>query len=190
MGEDGPLGWVPVEGRRSLPFALVHGESLVAAASWALGEAEVTLFDATVPFDEVRRSARPLVLHDPLCPLTPVAFLRDAVERSAETDEVVVGFRPVTDTVKRTDGDRLGATVDRAGLREVTSPVVVPARVLGQLGEPEGAQLLHGGDLSALVAALAPLSQLVWLEAPALGRRVREVDDLPALEALSRASSA
>jgi 2-C-methyl-D-erythritol 4-phosphate cytidylyltransferase len=190
MGEGGPLGWVPVEGRGSLPFALVHGESLVAAASWALGEAGVVLFDASVPFDEVRRSGRSLVLHDPLCPLTPVDFLRAAVERSEEADAVVVGFRPVTDTVKQTDGDHLGATVDRTDLREVTSPVVIPARVLGGLDGPDGAEVLHGGDLAALVAALAPSSELVWLEAPALGRRVHDEADLPDLEAISRASSA
>jgi hypothetical protein len=37
------LGWVPLEGRGSLPFALVHGESLVAAASWAVGDAGIQL---------------------------------------------------------------------------------------------------------------------------------------------------
>jgi 2-C-methyl-D-erythritol 4-phosphate cytidylyltransferase len=190
MGEELPLGWVPVEGRGSLPFALVHGESLVAAASWALGEAGAALFDASVPFEELRHSGRTLVVHDPLCPLTPVDFLREAVRRSAEAEAVVVGYRPVTDTVKHTDGDRLGATVDRAGLRAVTSPVVIPATVLARLDGPAGADVLHGGDLAALVAALARLSEPVWLEAPALGRRVRDAADVPDLEALSRASSA
>ena len=35
-----PLGIVPTDARGSLPFALVHGESLVAAASWADVEAQ------------------------------------------------------------------------------------------------------------------------------------------------------
>jgi 2-C-methyl-D-erythritol 4-phosphate cytidylyltransferase len=179
--EQAPLGWVPVEGRGSLPFALVHGESLVAAASWALGEAGIVLFDASVSFDQVRRSGRALVLHDPLCPLTPVDFLLEAAERCAETGAVVVGFRPVTDTVKRTEGDRLGATVDRADLRAVASPVVVPADVLA------GLERLDTTDLPALVAALAATTDLVWLEAPALARRVRDESDLADLEALSRA---
>src|SRR6476646_7893179 len=117
MDEDRPLGWVPVEGRGSLPFALVHGESLVAAASWALGEAGVALFDASVTFEQVRESGRTLVLHDPLCPLTPVDFLVEAVALGEATGAVVAGFRPVTDTVKRSDGDRLGETVDRTDLR-------------------------------------------------------------------------
>jgi 2-C-methyl-D-erythritol 4-phosphate cytidylyltransferase len=184
MGEDQALGWVPVEGRGSMPFALVHGESLVAAASWALGEAGVALFDASVSYDQVRRSGRALVLHDPLCPLTPVDFLREAIERSEETDAVVVGFRPVTDTVKQVDGDRLDATVDRAGLREVTSPVVVPARVLS------GLERLDSADFPRLVATLAGVAELVWLEAPPLGRRIHDEADLPDLEALSRATSA
>jgi 2-C-methyl-D-erythritol 4-phosphate cytidylyltransferase len=183
MEDDGPLGWVPVEDRGSLPFALVHGESLVAAASWALGEAGVVLFDASVTFEQVRRSGRALVLHDPLCPLTPVDFLREAVERASETDSVVVGFRPVTDTVKQTDDGRLGATVDRATLRAVTSPVVVPARVLA------GVEQLDTTDFPALVAALAEDGEIAWLEAPALGRRVRDEADLGDLEALSRAAA-
>jgi 2-C-methyl-D-erythritol 4-phosphate cytidylyltransferase len=182
--ENGPLGWVPVEGRGSLPFALVHGESLVAAASWALGEAGVGLFDATVGFDQVRRSGRSLVLHDPLCPLTPVEFLARAAARSEATGAVVVGFRPVTDTVKVLDGDRLGATVDRTSLRRVTSPIVVPAGVLAGLDH------LDVTDFPALVAELAQGAEVDWLEAPPLSRRVRDEDDLVHLEALSRAEGA
>jgi 2-C-methyl-D-erythritol 4-phosphate cytidylyltransferase len=184
MGEEEPLGWVPVEGRGSLPFALVHGESLVAAASWALGEAGVVLFDASVTFDQVRESGRALVLHDPLCPLTPVDFLQDAVARCEETGAVVVGFRPVTDTVKRLQGDTLGETVDRTGLRAVTTPVVVPAAVLATL------ERLDASDFPALVATLASHGEIAWLESPPLSRRVVDVADIADLEALSRAQGA
>jgi 2-C-methyl-D-erythritol 4-phosphate cytidylyltransferase len=179
-----PLGWVPVEGRVSLPFALVHGESLVAAASWALGEAGILLFDATVPFDEVRRSGRALVLHDPLCPLTPVDFLAEAAARAEESGAVVVGFRPVTDTVKIAGSGELGATVDRTGLRAVATPVVVPASVLERV---EG---LDSSDFPALVEMLAAHAEILWLEAPPLARRVRDEHDLADLEALSRAEGA
>lgn len=185
MGEQEPtpLGWVPVEGRGSLPFALVHGESLVAAASWALGEAGVMLFDASVGFDQVRDSGRALVLHDPLCPLTPVDFLVEAIERAEGSGAVVVGFRPVTDTVKHARDGVLGETVDRAGLRAVATPVVVPASVLVELGS------VDASDLPALVETLAARSRIEWVEAPPLARRVRDVADLADLEALSRASS-
>ena len=40
------LGRVIDEGRGSLPFALVHGEALVACATWALSEAAVLPLDA------------------------------------------------------------------------------------------------------------------------------------------------
>jgi 2-C-methyl-D-erythritol 4-phosphate cytidylyltransferase len=181
MGEDEPLGWVPVDGRGSMPFALVHGESLVAAASWALGEAGIVLFDATVSFDQVRESGRALVLHDPLCPLAPVDFLVEAVARSEESGAVVVGYRPVTDTVKTAAAGSLGETVDRADLRAVATPVVLPAAVLARLDR------LDADDFPALVEALAEHAEILWLEAPPLARRVADEDDLADLEALSRA---
>lgn len=177
------LGWVPVEGRGSLPFALVHGESLVAAATWALGAAEVQLFDASVTFEQVRRSGRPLVVHDPLCPLAPVDFLAGAVARGAATGEVVVGYRPVTDTVKRSERDVLGVTVDRDDLRAVATPVVIPAALLARL------DAVDATDLPALVADLAERAPILWVEAPPLARRVRDEADLADLEALSRSLS-
>lgn len=174
------LGWVPTEGRGSLPFALVHGESLVAAASWAVGEAGVQLVDASVSFDQVRRAGRPLLLHDPLCPLTPADFLAQAVTTCLATDQVVVGWREVTDTVKTRVGDVLGATLDRGALRSVTSPVVIPADVLSGLDE------LDSSDLPELVDRLSAIGELHWLAAPAIGRRITGTADLPVLEALSR----
>ncbi len=42
-----------------MPFALVHGESLVAAASWALTAAGVELFDFSVSFEAVQDAGRP-----------------------------------------------------------------------------------------------------------------------------------
>ncbi|MCZ4498990.1 MAG: hypothetical protein JWQ74_1543 [Marmoricola sp.] len=175
-----PLGWVPLDGRGSLPFALVHGESLVAAASWALGEAGAQLFDASVSFETVRGSGRTLLLHDPLCPLAPADFLRGAADLCAETGRVVVGYRPVTDTVKVRDGDQLGATVDRAGLRATATPVVIPPGVLADL------DTLETADFPALVAELALRGEIAWIEAPPLGRRIADEADLAVLEALSR----
>ncbi|MCA1656214.1 MAG: hypothetical protein LC713_00590, partial [Actinobacteria bacterium] len=87
---------VPVDGRGSLPFALLHGESLVAVASWALAEAGVQLLDFTTSWVAVQARGLPLVVHDPLCAGTPVGFLRQAVALAAD-GAVVVGVRPVTD---------------------------------------------------------------------------------------------
>jgi len=178
--DDQALGWVPIDGRGSLPFALVHGESLVAAASWAVGEAGVQLIDASVTFEQVRAAGMPLLLHDPLCPLTPAGFLAGAVETCLATGQVVVGYREVTDTIKVREGEVLGATVDRARLRSVTSPVVVPAQVLADL------ESLDSTDFAALVGRLAEVAEIHWLAAPPIARRIAGKDDLAVLEALSR----
>lgn len=180
--ESRPLGWVPVpEG--SLPFALVHGESLVAAAAWALGEAGADLYDASVPFSVIRESGRPLVVHDPLCPLAPPAFLAAAIALSDETGSVVAGFRPVTDTIKRLSGEVYAETLDRSALRSVATPLVIPAEVLTGLSS-------LAFDVPALVDRLAEAGVAIeWLEAPPLARRVVDLDDLAVLEAASSALS-
>ncbi len=177
-----PLGVVPLEGRGSLPYALVHGESLVAAASWALTTAEVDLFDFDVAFEQVRASGRMLVVHDPLCPLTPAGFIVEAVAEADRSGAVVVGVRPVTDTVKEHRDDTLGATVDRDDLVCVTSPVVLPAAVVAAL---DGLPGLETGDLATLVEQLAGRFPVRHLQAPPLGRRIRDEDGLEVLAALS-----
>lgn len=174
------LGWVPVEGRGLLPFALVHGESLVAAASWAVGEAGIQLYDASVSWSQVRDSGRTLLIHDPLCPLAPSSFLEHAVRTATGTGQVVVGFRAVTDTIKELLPETLGTTIDRDGLRSVASPVVIPAAILAGLEDPGIA------DLPALVALLAGRGPVHWLEAPSLARRIHDLEELAVLEALSR----
>jgi 2-C-methyl-D-erythritol 4-phosphate cytidylyltransferase len=174
-----PLGVVPIDGRGSLPFALVHDESLVAAASWALTTAGAKLFDYDIPFAGIQDSGQMLVIHDPLCPLTPAAFIEEAIEESVQTSAVVVGVRPVTDTVKEYVGERLGATVDRDELMSVTSPVVLPATVVAELDE------LEINDLPAFVDMLTKRFPVRYLPAPPLGRRIADESDLEVLSALS-----
>ena len=170
-----PLGVVPLEGRGSLPFALVHGESLVAAASWALTTAGARLFDYGMPFAAVQDSGQMLVIHDPLCPLTPYSFIQESIAESVRTGAVVVGVRAVTDTIKEFDGVRVGVTVDRDELICVTSPVVLPAAVVAALDE------LATDDLAELVAELTRRFPVRHLPAPLLGRRIVDEGDLEAL---------
>lgn len=175
------LGVVPDEGRGSLPFALVYGEPLIAAATFAVEAADITVVDPRTEWSAVVDTGLPLVIHDPLCPLTPSPFLGEAVAVALENDEVVVGVRVVTDTIKVDLGERLGQTVDRSGLREVTSPIVLPARVVAELSE------LPTGDFAAIVAALQRFG-VREIVAPAMSRRVRTVADIRVLEALGRPS--
>ena len=121
------LGGVVETDRGSLPFSLIHGEALVACASWALGDAGVTAVDLGTEWAGLVDSGEPFVLHDPLCPMTPASFIAACVARAVETGTVVVGVRPVTDTVKSVRDGAVGATVDRDGLRAVASPIVLPA---------------------------------------------------------------
>jgi 2-C-methyl-D-erythritol 4-phosphate cytidylyltransferase len=174
-----PLGLVIEQGRGSLPFALIHGEALVACAAWALGDAEVRLLDADLDWETVQLSEAPLVLHDPLCPMTPAAFIAACVEESRVSGSVVVGARPVTDTVKEIRDGVVGATVDREALRTVCSPIVLPAAVVAALAGPPDP------DFARAVTELAAVHPVVFLEAPPEARRVTAREDLAVLEALT-----
>ncbi|GAB2887913.1 glycosyltransferase family protein [Nocardioides pacificus] len=177
------LGAVVEEGRGSLPFALVHGESLVACAAWALGDAGITALDTGTPWSEVQASGEPFVLHDTLCPLVPADFLRSCLDLAVARSCVVVGVRPVTDTVKVVGGDEavqeVGETVDRADLVAVASPIVLPASVVAALDQ------MPDLDFAALVSTLRARFPLVFREAPPEGRRISGPDDLRLLEALT-----
>ena len=173
------LGMVLDQDRGSLPYALIHGEALVACAAWALGDAGVTPLDSGITWDAVRRSDEPVVLHDSLCPMTPADFIASCVRRSLADGVVVVGIRPVTDTIKQLADGLVGETVDRSGLVSVVSPVVLPPSVVAALdAEP-------GSDLVALVARLAPTYPVVLVEAPASARRVSSLEEIALLEALT-----
>jgi 2-C-methyl-D-erythritol 4-phosphate cytidylyltransferase len=172
------VGIVPVEGRGSLPFALLHGESLVAVASWALGDAGVELLDFNAAWADVQARDAALGVHDPLCPGTPSEFLARAVD-AATDGTVVVGVRPVTDTVKAIADGVLGDTVDREGLVVVASPVVIPAAVVASLPE-----LPDLDDLAVLVTQLRQHHQVTLLEAPPQARRVSDESDLRLLAEL------
>ncbi len=182
LGEDElvSLGTVVESDRGSLPFALIHGEALVATAAWAMGEAGVHLVDLGTPWSALVEAGEPFVLHDSLCPMTPPAFVAACVRAAVERDRVVVGVRPVTDTVKQLTGDVVGATLDRDALVAVTSPVVLPARVVAALTGPPSL------DFAALVAALESRFEVDRVEAPSEGRRVGSRDDVALLEALTR----
>ena len=78
------LGTVVDTDRGALPFSLVHGEPLVAAAMWALEESGVTAIDSIATWEAIQETGEAYVLHDSLCPMTPPAFLADCVETAVE----------------------------------------------------------------------------------------------------------
>jgi 2-C-methyl-D-erythritol 4-phosphate cytidylyltransferase len=180
MDDDVAWGVVLTDDRGSLPFTLVHGEALAAAAVWALGEAGVQPVDLTVPWSSLREAGDAVVLHDSLCPLTPPEFIAACLAEAVEHDEAVVGVRPVTDTVKTVQDGVVGATVDRDHLVVVCSPVVLPGSVVAELDDEPGP------DLVALVAELGRRGPVRRVEAPSAAHRVDGADDVRLLEALTQ----
>lgn len=175
------LGTVLADGRGSLPFALIHGEALVACAAWAIGEAGVLPVDDGTPWAAVAATGEPFVVHDPLCPMTPPGFVAACVVRAVEHGCVVVGVRPVTDTVKVVAGAVVGETVDRDSVVSVASPVVLPPEVVAELDE------LPSHDAVELVEALRRRFRVELVEAPPAARRVGSEEDVRVLEALTAA---
>jgi 2-C-methyl-D-erythritol 4-phosphate cytidylyltransferase len=158
-----PVGVVVESERGSLPFALLHGEPLVACAAWAMGEAGIRLLDLTTPWDDVREAAAPLVWHDALCPMTPPDFLAACVRRAVDQDAVVVGAR------KESEGSPV-----------VESPIVLPASVTAVLTD------WPSRDFADAVRALRALARVVVVDPPDSARRVGSLDDVRALEELTR----
>ena len=166
-----------------MPFELVHGESLVACAAWALSRSGVTPVDSGLPWAELvallEETGEPLVLHDVLCPMTPPAFIAACVERVLDTGVAVVATRPVTDTVKVVTDGFVGETVDRDGLQAVASPLVLPATAAALLTSVPY-------DVVRAVAELTAAGHHVEeLAAPPEARRVTSVAALRVLEALT-----
>ena len=164
------------QGRGSLPYALIHGESLIACASWALGDAGVTSVDYATTWTGIQAAGEPFVFHDVLCPMTPAAFIGACVARAVAADAVVVAFRPVTDTVKTAADGFVGATIDRSSLRAVASPVVLPASAVAALAD------FPSYDFVELVEALSGRFVIEYLEAPPEARRISSEADLSVLE--------
>lgn len=211
---DGPAATppvvVPLEGRGTLPMALLHGEPLllhpirmllglrgvpvvvtadpgqVPAAREALSRAGLRVeVVAAAEWWAGRGGGAPgqVVLVDALCPLVPADFVTEVLGR-AESDRALAAYRPVTDTVKTVVDEQIAGTLDRDALAIVVSPVVVPAAVAGEMPPTE--------DFSDLVGWLRDRTGVELVKAPSMARRVGEesaVQVLEALDELGRRSS-
>jgi 2-C-methyl-D-erythritol 4-phosphate cytidylyltransferase len=176
-------GVVVERDRGSLPFALLHGQPLVACAAWALAEAGVQLLDLTTSYAAVREAGLPLVWHDALCPGAPPAHIAACVRRAVEDDVVVAAVLPVTDTVKELveapGGPVVDTTLDRDRLRHLASPLVLPARVLAALDD------WPATDFERALSALRAEHEVSLVEAPASAVRVHDLTDLARVAALT-----
>lgn len=167
VAESGAVGIVPVDGRGSMPFALLHGESLVAIASWTLGHAGVELLDLGTSWAQVVEREAPFVVHDPLCPAVRVDLVVTAVETCLASGAVVAAV--TLDAESDDDGEDTG--------NDVVSPVVLPAAVVAELDDWPDLD-----DVPAWVESLRARWPVTFLQAPASARRVAGEDDLAGLD--------
>lgn len=114
------------------PFALAAGELPTAAfvPGGATRTASVAAGVAALPPD-----VEVVVIHDAARPLTPPDVIGAAVAAVTGGADVLAAAPaiPVADTLKRTDGAEVLATVDRSGLVGVQTPQVFPRRVLDEV---------------------------------------------------------
>lgn len=197
------VGVVPLEGRGSLPMAMLHGESLFLHSVRALldipGLLDVVVTAETAQLAAADRAlggmweracvvragdwwADPMVsfgsagvvLLDPLCPLVPADFVALVLERAGQ-DRCMAGYRPVTDTVKSVVDEQIVGTIDRGLLAIITSPVVIPAR-LAKHGAPPAR------DFAAVAAWLRQHDELELVKAPSMARRLGDESAVQVLE--------
>lgn len=72
---------------------------------------------------EVRPEAELIAIHDGARPLVTGEILEETIRRAGETGAAAPAI-PVTDTIKRSEGDLAVETVDRSALRAVQTPQV------------------------------------------------------------------
>jgi 2-C-methyl-D-erythritol 4-phosphate cytidylyltransferase len=212
LGGDRPKALVVVAGRPLVAHAVgalraagishlvvVHSPGDEAAFRAALGAAGATLTDgvsltpggadrsasvraglAALP-DEVRVVA----VHDAARAFTSPAVIRATVD--AVTGDVLAAAPalPVADTLKRTDGDEVVGTVDRAGLVAVQTPQVFPRQVLEGVTAAGAAAT---DDLALVEAARAAgrlSGRIVLVPGSVRGAKITYPEDIVIAEALA-----
>lgn len=183
-------GVVVAPERGALGSHRLHGVRLMDHARKALADVpgcDVVLAgehgaDRGLPLSQLLSGYDLVLVHDPLCPLLPASTLADCA-RAVPPGGAAVGVLPVTDTVKRIDGDVITSTVDRDALRVLAAPVAFATSLLPVLEHrlPRARDL---GDLARLVDLLADLGPVVPVQVPSFARRVADADDVAVLECL------
>lgn len=128
---------------------------------------------AAVPSD-----ARVVVVHDAARPLAGVPLFEAVLAAVNAGAAGAVCAVPITDTVKRVEGNRITGTVDRSGLWAVQTPQAFLAGVLRSAheGEPDAT------DDAALVEAAG--GRVVVVEGDVRNRKITDPLDLVVAEAL------
>jgi 2-C-methyl-D-erythritol 4-phosphate cytidylyltransferase len=197
---------VPLDGRGSLVFETLHDEPLYLGAVRTLGRVfgeivirveasqahrvrtevsglghAIRVLEIGPWWDDLRTAAAgPLLVHDPLCPLTPDESLSSLLERAGDGATSYAAVRPVTDTVKTAASGRITGTIDRSGLMALASPTVIARPVMERAVADDTPPPLD--DLARLVAWLRDRGKVELSHAPSLARRVDDVSAVHLLE--------
>ena len=110
---------------------------------------------------EVRKDAELIAIHDGARPFPSQELLREVFSRAAVTGAAAPAI-PVTDTIKRVEGNIVKDTVDRDTLRAVQTPQVFDAGLIASALEKA---LLDGAILTDDCAAVERLGMQVSLTA-------------------------
>lgn len=87
------------------------------------------LYSVHAGLQEVRQDAELIAIHDGARPLLPSQTLEETIARARMTGAAAPAV-PVTDTVKRVEGDLAVETVDRADLRAIQTPQIFQADLI------------------------------------------------------------
>lgn len=134
-------------------------------------------------WDHVRDAAvrSGLLVHDALCPLASVDFLREmGVSSAARLDVSLLAYRPVTDTVKTVVDSRIQGTIDREGLAALVSPAVIASGVVAAASAAGDRPPVD--DFAALASWLRERGEVELVRAPSLARRVDDASSVNLLE--------
>jgi hypothetical protein len=186
---------VPVARAGSLALAELAGEPLLLRALSAVSAAgldPVVVTDDLASVRPVLGDAAPLLgiadlgasvgqrgtllVHDPLCPLTPPSMLVSMSALGAD-GVAAVAVLAMTDTVKTTAGNVVTGTIERAAVAAVASPFVGPTELVLQAG---GTLL----DLPGLVRRLRGQVRIELVAAAAQCARVSEPSELELLSSV------
>jgi 2-C-methyl-D-erythritol 4-phosphate cytidylyltransferase len=209
LGSSGPKALVEVAGRSLLAHALaalaaaglpaatvVHTAGHEAAFGAAVAELPVAGFVAggesrtasvRAGVEALPASVRTVMIHDAARPLMPPGVIRATLDAVLDGDDVIAAAPalPVSDTLKRIDGDTVVATVDRDRLVGVQTPQVFPRWVLQDALADADDATDDLGLVEELLAAGRLQGRVAVVPGSAWGRKVTFPSDLAVIEALA-----
>jgi 2-C-methyl-D-erythritol 4-phosphate cytidylyltransferase/2-C-methyl-D-erythritol 2,4-cyclodiphosphate synthase len=128
LAEIAATSWLPVQvvavvaGGARRQDSVAAGVAALAEATGGPGAGSATRSKRNAPAPERRLAGDPVILvHDAARPLASPALIQ-AVAAATASHGAAIPVLPVTETLKRLDGDRVGETVDRAGVVAAQTP--------------------------------------------------------------------